>query len=95
LSKLVGLGFRKLSVGQQSKEKDKLSVPNIKVWSTFSKVVGMGNAHKCFMLSQILIAKWLAVWRLEHNGESIKIAIATKEKGTLLKLLICLFSRAN
>ncbi|MEE0739032.1 MULTISPECIES: hypothetical protein [unclassified Ruminococcus] len=40
----------------------------------------MGNAHKCFMLSQILIAKWLAVWRLEHNGESIKIAIATKEK---------------
>jgi len=26
----VGLGFRKLSVGQQSKEKDKLSVPNIK-----------------------------------------------------------------
>ncbi|WP_449075628.1 hypothetical protein [Ruminococcus sp.] len=40
----------------------------------------MGNAHKCFMLSQILIAKRLAVWRLEHNGESIKIAIATKEK---------------
>ncbi|WP_417142107.1 hypothetical protein [Ruminococcus sp.] len=80
LSKLVGLGFRKLSVGQQSKGKDKLSVPNIKVWSTFSKVVGVGNAHKCFMLSQILIAKWLAVWRLEHNGESIKIAIATKEK---------------
>ncbi|WP_418525115.1 hypothetical protein [Ruminococcus sp.] len=40
----------------------------------------MGNTHKCFMLSQILIAKWLAVWRLEHNGESIKIAIATKEK---------------
>jgi hypothetical protein len=75
-----GLGFRKLSVGQQSKEKDKLSVPNIKVWSTFSKVVGVGNAHKCFMLSQISIAKWLAVWRLEHNGESIKIAIATKEK---------------
>ncbi|WP_440447892.1 hypothetical protein, partial [Ruminococcus sp.] len=39
-------------------------------WSTFSKVVGVGNAHKYFMLSQILIAKQLAVWRLEHNGES-------------------------
>ena len=49
---LVGLGFRKLSVGQQSKEKDKLSVPNIKVWSTFSKVVGVGKAHKYFPFMQ-------------------------------------------
>jgi len=32
--------------------------------------VGVGNAHKYFMLSQILIVKRLAVWRLEHNGES-------------------------
>ena len=28
------------------------------------QVVGVGNAHKYFMLSQILIAKRLAVWRL-------------------------------
>ena len=32
--------------------------------------MGVGNAHKCFKLSQILIAKRLAVWRLGHNGES-------------------------
>ena len=51
-------------------EKSKVSVTNIKVWSTFSKVVGVGNAHKYFMLLQILIAKRLAVWRIEHNGES-------------------------
>ena len=60
------------SVGQQSAAKENVSVPNIKVWSTFSKVVGVGNAHKCFMLSQILIAKRLAAWRFEHNGESLK-----------------------
>ena len=47
------LWFSRLSVGQQSKTKAKLSVPKLKVWSTFSKVVGVGNAHKNFMLSQI------------------------------------------
>ncbi|MBD9047936.1 MAG: hypothetical protein EGR46_08760 [Ruminococcus sp.] len=57
-------------VGQQSKAKAKLSVPKLKVWSTFSKVVGLGNAHKCFKLLHILIAKRLAVWGNEHNGES-------------------------
>ena len=38
------LWFSRLSVGQQSKTKAKLSVPKLKVWSTFSKVVG--NAYK-------------------------------------------------
>ena len=59
------LWFIKLSVGQQSKEKAKLSVPNIKVWSTFSKVVVVGNAHKIFHLLQILdsqTACLLAAW---------------------------------
>ena len=65
---MLKLWFSKLSVGQKSKAK--LSVPKLKVWSTFSKVVGVGNAHKNFNLSQILIAKRLAVWRIEHNGES-------------------------
>jgi hypothetical protein len=42
----VNYVLAELSVGQQSKVKPKVSVPNIKVWSTFSKVVGVGNAHK-------------------------------------------------
>ena len=63
---IVGeLWFSQLSVGQQSTAKENVSVPNVKVWSTFSKVVGVGNAHKCFILLQFLIAK-----RLEHNGEN-------------------------
>ena len=44
--KINKLWFSRLSVGQQSKTKAKLSVPKLKVWSTFSKVVGVGNAHK-------------------------------------------------
>ena len=44
----------------------------IKVWSTFSKVVGVGKAHKYFPLRNLTIAKQLAVWRLEHNGVSLK-----------------------
>ena len=51
------LWLSELSVGQQSKAKAKFSVPNIKIWSTFLKVVGVGKAHRNFMLSQILIAK--------------------------------------
>jgi hypothetical protein len=40
--------------GRATKQgKEKLSVPKLKVWSTFSKVVGVGNAHKNFMLTQI------------------------------------------
>jgi len=42
----------------------------IKVWSTFSKVVGVGKAHKYFPLCNLTIAKQLAVGRHEHNGES-------------------------
>ncbi len=68
---IVGkLRFSQLSVGQQSTAKENVSVPNVKVWSTFSKVVGVGNAHKYFILLQFLIAKRLAVLRLEHNGEN-------------------------
>jgi hypothetical protein len=48
---MLKLWFSKLSVGQKSKAK--LSVPKLKVWSTFSKVVGVGNAHKSFKLSHI------------------------------------------
>jgi len=44
----------------------------IKVWSTFSKVVGVGKAHKYFPFMQSDVAKQLAVWRLEHNGVSLK-----------------------
>jgi len=40
--------------GRATKQgKEKLSVPKLKVWSIFSKVVGVGNAHKNFMLTQI------------------------------------------
>ena len=66
----------RLPVGQQSKTKAKLSVPKLKVWSTFSKVVGVGNAHKNFMLSQILLAKTLAVWRLNTTARALRNAIA-------------------
>jgi hypothetical protein len=65
------LWFSRLSVGQQSKTKAKLSVPKLKVWSTFSKVVDVGNAHKNFMLSQILLAKTLAVWRLNTTARAL------------------------
>jgi|GEM_PF-5186969 hypothetical protein len=68
------LWFSRLSVGQQSKTKAKLSVPKLKVWSTFSKVVG--NAYKNFMLSQILLAKTLAVWRLNTTARALRNAIA-------------------
>ena len=34
------------------------------------KGCGCGQSPQNFMLSQILIAKRLAVWRLEHNSES-------------------------
>ena len=43
----------------------------IKVWSTFSKVVGVGKAHKYFHLHNLTIAEQLTVWRLEHNGASL------------------------
>ncbi len=62
--------------GKKNKVKSKLSVPKSKVWSTFSKVVGVGNAHKNFMLSQILLAKTLAVWRLNTTARDLRNAIA-------------------
>ena len=43
----------------------------IKVWSTFSKVVGVGKAHKYFRLHNLTTAEQPAVWRLEHNGASL------------------------
>jgi len=43
---------------------------------------------------KFLIAKQLAVRRLEHNGESLKMR-QHKEKATLLQLLICRFTGAN
>jgi hypothetical protein len=42
---------------------------------------------------KFLIAERLAVWRLEHNGESLKMR-QHKEKATLVQLLICRFTRA-
>ena len=81
--------------GRATKQgKEKLSVPKLKVWSTFSKVVGVGNAHKNFLLRNLTIAKRQAVWRLEHNGVS-QMRQQQREKATLLKLLICHFLRAN
>jgi len=38
-----GKYFNALSFGQQSKINAKLSVPKLKAWSTFSKVVGLGS----------------------------------------------------
>jgi hypothetical protein len=43
---------------------------------------------------KFLIAERLAVRRLEHNGESLKMR-QHKGKATLLQLLICRFTRAN
>jgi len=45
----------------------------IKVWSTFLKVVGVGNAHKYFHFHNLTTAEQPAVWRIEHNGESPKM----------------------
>ena len=49
--KVDGIRFNGLSIGQQSKAKAKLSVPKLKVWSSFSKVVGAGNAHKLYAIA--------------------------------------------
>ncbi len=49
----------------------------IKICSTFLKVVGVGKAHKAF--NQSPIAKQPAVWRLEHNSESLLLAIAIRK----------------
>jgi len=82
------LGFNRLSVEQQSKAKTKLSAPNIKVWSTFSKLVGVGNNHKFFMLTQILIVKRQAVRRFNIAAKSFLIATATKKKARCNKTTI-------
>ena len=47
------------------------SLINLKFRSTFSKVVGVGKAHKYFHLHNLTIAEQPAVWRLEHNGASL------------------------
>ncbi len=43
----------------------------IKVWSTFSKVVGVGKAHKHFPLMQANDSQTAHCLALEHNGESL------------------------
>ena len=70
-------------VGQESTAKENVSVPKLEVWSTFSKVVGVGNAHKRFPFMQGLTAKRLARLAAEHNGESLKKR-KQQEKATLL-----------
>jgi hypothetical protein len=37
------------------------------------KCCGCGQRPQNFSLLRILIAKRLAAWRLEHNGESLKV----------------------
>ena len=52
-------------LGRATKQgKEKLSVPKLKVWSTFSKVVGVGNAHKNFMLTHFLVIPFIKGCRL-------------------------------
>jgi hypothetical protein len=57
--------------------------------------VGVGNAHKTLNYCKFLIAKRLAIWRLNITAQAFKICDSNKEKATLLKLLICHFSRAD
>ncbi|WP_405352952.1 hypothetical protein, partial [Ruminococcus sp.] len=64
---------------------------NQKFSQPFSKVVGVGKAHKTFSLHKILIAKQQAVWLLEHNGDSLIIAIATQKAIILYYLLMKYF----
>ena len=54
-----------------NKVKQRLNfLPEIKSLVNLFKGCGCGQCPQNFMLSQILIAKRLAVWRLEHNSES-------------------------
>ncbi|WP_405354667.1 hypothetical protein, partial [Ruminococcus sp.] len=55
-----------------------------KIWSTFFKGCGCGQSPQYFRLRKFFIAKQLAVWRLEHNSESLIIAIATQKHSSLL-----------
>jgi hypothetical protein len=50
--RLVNYDLADFWSGKKVKQKVKLSVPKLKVWSTFSKVVGVGNAHKYFSFTQ-------------------------------------------
>ena len=54
-----------------------ISLSIIKFGQPFSKVVGVGKAHKTFILHKIMIAKQLAVLRLKHNGKSLLIGDST------------------
>ena len=45
---------------------------NYKSLVNLLKVVGVGKAHNTFSLRNFSVAKQLAVWRLEQNGESLK-----------------------
>ena len=60
-----------------------LAVRSYKLWNCRYflheyKGCGCGQSTQYFSLRKILIAKQLAVWWLEHTGESLIIAITTK-----------------
>ena len=70
--------------GRATKQgKEKLSVPKLKVWSTFSKVVGVGNAHKYFQLSQISDIQTACRLVAEYNGESLCDSNKRKSNATI------------
>ncbi|RGM21656.1 hypothetical protein DXC23_00875 [Eubacterium sp. OM08-24] len=57
--------------------------PKLKVWSTFSKVVGVGNAHKYFQLSQISDIQTACRLVAEYNGESLCNSNKRKSNATI------------
>ncbi|WP_405355621.1 hypothetical protein [Ruminococcus sp.] len=68
-----------------------LSTRTKKFGQPFSMVVGVGKAHNTLNYRKVLIAKQLAVWWLEHNGDSLIIAIATQNRKDILFLFMNYF----
>ena len=61
--------YRKIGINYGLAEQIRKAI--IKVWSTFSKVVGVGKAHKYFPFTQSNDSQTASVWRLEHNGVNL------------------------
>ena len=71
-------------------------LPENKSLVNLFKGCGCGQRpQKPFCYCKFLIAKRLAIWRLNITAQAFKICDSNKEKATLLKLLICHFSRAD
>jgi len=73
------MGLADFRSGNKVKRKSNFP-PEVKSLVNLFKGCRCGQRPQNFKLSQILIAKWLAVWWLKHNGESLKNCDSNKEK---------------